>query len=73
MAVTKITAQCWLCHGFYLPEELVPLRVPETVLQVEYDDGHTEAIGTGEAIRPTCSSCKAKLTGLTTYRGKTAL
>lgn len=70
MAVTKILGQCWLCHGFYPPDELVPLRIPELVLRVTYDDGHSETIGTSEAVRPTCSNCVPKLSGITTYKGK---
>jgi len=73
MAVTNIRVRCWLCGELYLPEDMTPISIPEVNLEVTFDDGHIENIGTGSTIRPTCPKCVSKLSGLITYRGKSAL
>jgi len=71
MAVSNILGQCWLCNDFYPLDQLSPVRIPEMIMQVVYDDGRTQTLGTGETVRPTCPNCIPKLSGLIAYRGKT--
>lgn len=73
MAITDVKVRCWLCRDLFSPQDMTPVEVPEINLEVAFDDGHVENIGTGSTVRPTCPNCVPKLSGLITYRGKTKL